>query len=96
MKRMDKGRELNLDLGNSLAVQWLGLCAFTAKGPSSSSGWGTKIPQASRCGQKKIKSPSIVKTNQQIISKIKKSKNNSISILFQNIKINFKIKSLKS
>ena len=59
---MDKGRELNLDLGNSLAVQWLGLCAFTDKGPSSISGWGTKILQASGWGQKKkIKSPSIVK-----------------------------------
>ena len=31
---------------NSLAVQWLGLHAFTAKGPSSIPGWGTKIPQA--------------------------------------------------
>ena len=32
--------------GNSLAVQWLGLHAFTAKGPGSIPGWGTKIPQA--------------------------------------------------
>ena len=32
--------------GNSLAVQWLGLCAFTAKGLSSVPGRGTKIPQA--------------------------------------------------
>ena len=38
--------------GNSLAVQWLGLHAFTAKGTGSVPGWGTKIPQASR-GQKK-------------------------------------------
>ena len=27
-------------------VQWLGLCSFTAKGPSSVHGWGTKILQA--------------------------------------------------
>ena len=33
---------------NFLAVQWFGLCAFTAKGPASISGWGTKIPQAVR------------------------------------------------
>ena len=31
-------------LGNSLAVQQLGLWAFTAKGPSSILGRGTKIP----------------------------------------------------
>ena len=40
--------------GNFLAVQWLGLCAFTAKGPSSIPGHGTKIPQATWSGQKKI------------------------------------------
>ena len=39
--------------GNSLAVQWLGLCAFTAEGTGSITGWGTKIPQAARCSQKK-------------------------------------------
>ena len=33
--------------GNSLVAQWLGLYAFTAKGPGSIPGWGTKIPQAS-------------------------------------------------
>ena len=32
--------------GNSLVVQWLGLCAFTAEGVSSVPGGGTKIPQA--------------------------------------------------
>ena len=40
---------------NSLAVQWLGLCTFTAKGPGSIPGQRTNIPQASRCGQKKKK-----------------------------------------
>ena len=29
-------------------VQWLGLLAFTAKGPGSIPGQGTKIPQATR------------------------------------------------
>ena len=33
-------------LGNSLAVQQLGLSAFTVKGPGLIPGWGTKIPQA--------------------------------------------------
>ena len=36
--------------GSSLAVQWLGLSAFTAVALGSVPGWGTKIPQAS--GQK--------------------------------------------
>ena len=27
-------------------VQWLGLGAFAAEGPSSIPGWGAKIPQA--------------------------------------------------
>ena len=38
--------------GNSLAVQWLGLRAFTAKGTGSIPGWGTKIPHAAWHGQK--------------------------------------------
>ena len=41
--------------GNSLAIQWLALRAFTARGPGSVSGWGTKIPQAIWCGQKEKK-----------------------------------------
>ena len=42
---------------NFLAVQWLGLYAFTAEGegPSSVPGWETKIPQASWYDQKKRK-----------------------------------------
>ena len=39
--------------GDSLVVQWLGLCAFTAKGPGSTPGQGTKILQAVQCGQNK-------------------------------------------
>ena len=40
---------------NSLAVQWVGLLAFTAEGAGSILGWGTKIPQAAQCNQKKKK-----------------------------------------
>ena len=42
-------------LGTSLAVQWVGLSTFTAEGPGSIPGWGTKIPQAAQRGQKKKK-----------------------------------------
>ena len=41
--------------GSSLAVQWLGLRAFTAMALSSIPGQGTKIRQAEPCGQKKRK-----------------------------------------
>ena len=43
------------DSGNSLAVQWLELRAFTAEGPGSIPSWGTGIPQAMWCGQKNQK-----------------------------------------
>ena len=46
---------LKLYLRTSLAVQWLGLHTFTAVGLGSIPGRGTKIPQASRHGQKKKK-----------------------------------------
>ena len=39
-------------IGNSLVVQWLGLCAFTVEGPGSVPGQGNKILQATQCGQK--------------------------------------------
>lgn len=38
-----------LHLGNSLAVQWLGLHAFTVVGPDSIPGWGEQDPARS-CG----------------------------------------------
>ena len=38
---------------NSLAVQWLGLQAFTAEGAVSIPGWETKIPHATGRGQNK-------------------------------------------
>ena len=40
---------------NSLVVQWLGFCAFTAEGPSSIPSQETKIPQVLRYGTKKKK-----------------------------------------
>ena len=40
-------------VGNSLAVQWLRLCASNAGSMGSIPGQGTKIPHAMRCGQKK-------------------------------------------
>ena len=39
--------------GYSLAVQWLGLCAFTAGGSGLIPGQGIKSPQATQHGQKK-------------------------------------------
>ena len=42
-------------IGDSLVVQWLGLCTFTAEGTDSIPGQGTKILQAMQCGKKKKK-----------------------------------------
>ena len=39
--------------GTSLQVQGLRLCASTTRGTASVPGWGTKIPHATRCRQKK-------------------------------------------
>ena len=36
-------------------VQWFGLWAFIAEGTDLVPSWGTKIPQATWCGQKKKK-----------------------------------------
>ena len=36
-------------------VQWLGLCIFTAEGLGSVTDPGTRIPEATGCGQKKKK-----------------------------------------
>ena len=43
-----------MNLGNSLAVHWLGLRALTAKGPGSNPGQGTEIPQAKPSDQKEM------------------------------------------
>ena len=47
--------EIVLIWRNSLVVQWLDLCAFTAEGLSSIPGGRTKIPQVSWYSQKKKK-----------------------------------------
>ena len=39
-------------VGNSPAVQWLGLRAFIVEDPGSIPGQGTKIPQATWCSLK--------------------------------------------
>ena len=41
--------------GNFLAVQWLGLCSFTAEGQTSIPHWGTKSLQATWHSQEKKK-----------------------------------------
>ena len=41
--------------GTSLAVQWLRCYASNTGGAGSIPVWGTKIPHAARCGQKKKK-----------------------------------------
>ena len=53
-KKKKKGytkKEDNLE--HSLAVWWVGLHTFTAKGMGSISGRGTKVPQVKGHGQKK-------------------------------------------
>ena len=49
LRKIDKNRLL----GNSLAVQWLGLHAPTAGGTGSIPSWGTKSPHATEHSQKK-------------------------------------------
>ena len=49
LHQTDTNQEL-YNVGNSLGVQWLGLCTFTAKGPGSIPGQGTKILKAESCG----------------------------------------------
>ena len=46
---------MKIILGNSLVVQWLGLCIFTAGSVGSTPGRRTKILQANQSGQKKKK-----------------------------------------
>ena len=48
-----KSLKKKIKKGNSLVVQWLRLHAFTAEGPGSIPGQGTRIPQAAWHGQEK-------------------------------------------
>ena len=57
--------------GNSLGVQWLGLCAATSGGMGSIPGRGTKIPQVTWRSQKTNKQ----NTNKQKIKLKNKAKN---------------------
>ena len=50
---------LKVEQENSLAVQWLGLCAFIDEDLGLIPGWGTKIPRAVWNNQKKKKSGTI-------------------------------------
>ena len=47
-------------IGTSLAVQWLRLHTSTAGGAGSIPGGGTKIPRATRHGQKKKRKEGII------------------------------------
>ena len=53
-KRLYKIHSKEDNLENSLAVRWVGLHSFTAKGAGSILGRGTKVPQAKGHGEKKI------------------------------------------
>ena len=48
-----------ISLGDSLAIQWLGLCDFITKDPSLIPDWGTKIPQAQKKNPQKHKKNTI-------------------------------------
>ena len=55
----------------SLAVQWLGVGASTARGRGSIPGRGTKIPQAMWCSQKKGKRKRILNLTQWFVKMFK-------------------------
>ena len=64
VKRKGTAQEKGLDVcyfikklsaRNFLVMPWLGFCAFTAKGPGSTPGQGTKIQQAAWSKQKQNK-----------------------------------------
>ena len=52
---MQRVKTVKNPVGNSLAVQWLGLRASIAGATDSIPGWGTKMPHAMQHGQKKKK-----------------------------------------
>ena len=51
---------------NALAVPWLGLEAFTAEGPGSIPGRGTKIPQTTQYSQEKRKKYYETRSNRKL------------------------------
>ena len=52
ISRLSNEAAIKKEVGNSLVGQWLGLGAFTAEGPDSIRGWGTKSLQSVQCGKK--------------------------------------------
>ena len=64
---------------NSLVVQWLGLCIFTAEGLGSVPGQGNKIPQAMQCGQN-IFLKSVVKNSNSRTDSSNSSNSNNDSV----------------
>ena len=52
ISRLSNEAVIKKEVGNSLVGQWLGLGAFTAEGPDSIRGWGTKSLQSVQCGKK--------------------------------------------
>ena len=64
---------------NSLVVQWLGLCIFTAEGLGSVPGQGNKIPQAMQCGQN-IFLKSVVKNSNSRTDSSSSSNSNNDSV----------------
>ena len=66
--------------GNSLTVQWLGLCVSIAGATGSTRGQGTKNPQAGQPGQKK-KKKSVRTKSHQVEHEIEVTKKYQIEIL---------------
>ena len=54
-KRLETAALRNPPIGNSLVVQWWGLCTFAANGPGMTLGWEMKILKAEWHGQKQKK-----------------------------------------
>lgn len=53
LKQSKIASTLKSPLENCLVVLWLGFHSFTAEGPGSNPGQGTKIPQAAQCNSPK-------------------------------------------
>jgi len=67
--------------GTSLAIQWLGLRTFTAKGLGSIPGRGTKIPQAVQHSQRKEgRKNTFLKKDSFFLKHLKEKKTSFISV----------------
>ena len=54
MQSASVGQTLKSRIGGGIPWQWLGLPVFTANGPGSIPGQGTKIPRATTWSKKKV------------------------------------------